>query len=96
MARSTIHGRGLFALEAIEEGTHIGTYLGFRSSCDGPHVLWVELEADHVEGRHGTGILRYLNHSDRPNGEMDGFELYALQPIDAGEEITIHYGDEWE
>jgi SET domain-containing protein len=39
-----------------------------------------------------TGPLRFLNHSCRPNAGLSGFELVALRPITAGEEILIDYG----
>jgi SET domain-containing protein len=44
-----------------------------------------------VEGRRGLNLLRYLNHAERPNAEFDGFDLYALKNIRAGEEITFNY-----
>nr|WP_242470281.1 SET domain-containing protein [Allochromatium vinosum] len=37
-------------------------------------------------------MLRWLNHSDDPNAEFDGFELYARRTIAVGSEITIDYG----
>jgi hypothetical protein len=36
--------------------------------------------------------MRFLNHADRPNAEMDGLDCYALTLIPAGTEITIDYG----
>ncbi|MFQ5557462.1 MAG: SET domain-containing protein [Acidimicrobiales bacterium] len=93
-APSPIHGTGVFAVVDIARGTHIGTYHGRPTDTDGTHVLWVE----HGSGwrlTDGTGVLRWLNHSSRPNAEFDGVELYALSRIEAGTEVTIHYGEEW-
>lgn len=87
---STIHGTGLFARKTIRRGTHIGTYEGPRVRTDGRYVLWVQEDGRPI-GRKGTNELRFLNHSDRPNAEFDGFELYAVRTIRPGEEITINY-----
>ena len=92
VAPSPIHGKGLFAKEPISSETYIGTYLGPEAKKNGSHVLWVyDEETDDVIGRRGLNKLRYLNHSDKPNAEFDGFDLYALRRIREGEEITIDY-----
>lgn len=103
VADSGIHGRGLFASVDIPSGTQIGHYDGPKTLDNGTHVLWVEAEPDTDEetvdgwiGYDGTNELRFLNHSRRPNGEMDGQELYACRDIRAGEEITIDYGEEFD
>lgn len=63
------------------------------------YVLWVEADEDAEEewiGYNGNNELRFLNHAKQPNGEMDGLDLYAIRDINAGEEITINYGEEFE
>jgi SET domain-containing protein len=95
VGQSTIHGKGLFAREPIAAGTYLGTYEGPQAQRNGSHVLWV-YEEDTVIGRSGRNKMRYVNHSQQANAEFDGFDLYATRPISAGEEITIHYGDDWE
>ncbi|MBI1357058.1 MAG: SET domain-containing protein-lysine N-methyltransferase [Acidobacteria bacterium] len=63
---------------------------------DARYVLWVD-DGDGVwRGIDGQNELRYLNHSSQPNAGFDGPELYALRTIRVGDEITFHYGDEWE
>ena len=101
VAESPIHGRGLFARSDIPKDTRIGRYEGRKTLDDGMHVLWLEsTEGErNVEGWigiDGRNELRFLNHADDPSGEMDGLDLYARRDIPAGEEITIHYGEEWE
>ncbi len=100
VADSPRHGRGLFARCAIAAGTWIGFYSGRKTSINGTHVLWVESDdegcVDGWIGYDGANDLRFLNHSGKPNSEMDGRDLYALRDISAGEEITIHYGEEFE
>lgn len=99
VADSPIHGRGLFARRDIPKGTLIGHYDGRQTRDDGMHVLWVEAGEEGSEdwiGIDGRNELRFLNHASDPSGEMDGLDLYARRDIHAGEEITIHYGEEWE
>ena len=96
VAPSPIHGQGVFAVHRIDAETLIGLYEGQPSGDDGTYVLWVEVEPDGaVTGIEGTNELRFLNHSAQPNAEFDGPELYALRDIEAGEEITFDYGEEW-
>jgi hypothetical protein len=99
VADSSIHGRGLFARRGIPKGTWIGRYDGRQTNDDGMYVLWIEAgegAAQEWIGIDGTNELRFLNHADDPSGEMDGQDLYARRDILEGEEITIHYGEEWE
>ena len=99
VAASPIHGRGLFARCDIAKGTWIGRYEGAETLEDGMHVLWVEAgegDAGDWIGYDGNNELRFLNHAVDPSGEMDGQDLYARRDIHEGEEITIHYGEEWE
>jgi SET domain-containing protein len=91
VALSSIHGKGLFARDHIEPGTYLGTYQGPIAKRNGSHVLWVYDDEDGVVGRRGMNKLRYINHSDRPNAEFDGFDLYATATIPSNGEITINY-----
>jgi len=92
IGRSQIHGRGLFAGEAIAAGAHIGTFKGPATDSDGTHVLWLVDEVGRAEGRLGTNALKYVNHAAKPNAEFHDYELYALRDIAESEEITIDYG----
>ena len=91
--KSPIHGRGLFAARALSEGEMVGFYEGPVVDEDGRYVLWVE---DTPEGSwtayEGTNEMRFMNHDDEPNAELDGLNCYALEDIEAGTEITIDYG----
>jgi SET domain-containing protein len=91
--RSSIHGRGLFAVRPIAAGEYIGTFSGPRAEQDGMHVLWVWPDDDSdAVGRVGQNVLRFLNHTAAPNTAFDGFDLYALDAIPSGTELTIDYG----
>ena len=90
---SPIHGRGLFARRAIAKDEYIGTYRGPRTQENDMHVLWIwNDKRERWEGIDGTNEMRFLNHSDQPNADWWGTELYALRAIDEGEEITFDYG----
>lgn len=95
VADSPIHGKGVFAGRCFAEGVVIGTYQGLPTQEDDTYVLWL-CEDGQWRGINGTGPLRFLNHSCEPNADFDGCELYALRDIASGEEITFHYGEEWE
>lgn len=93
VAKSRIHGRGLFATKKIKKGTEIGRVQGNRTRKDGPHVLW-------VSGSEGVLVkndMKYINHSQKPNAiYYDDLTVVALRDIPAGEEITHYYGEGWE
>jgi hypothetical protein len=93
--KSTVHGRGLYARVDIAKGAYLGTYDGPKVEKNGAHVLWVEDDDGKWRGRNGKNMLRYLNHSNKPHAEFDGFDLYALRKITTGVEVTINYGDEY-
>ena len=93
VARSSIHGEGLFASKTLPGGKLIGIYDGPQVEEDGMHVLWVEDEpGGGWTGYDGQNEMRYMNHSPQPNAEMDGLNCYAIEDIPPHTEITIDYG----
>lgn len=86
---------GLFAQALIPAESYIGEYAGPPVTEDGRYVLWVEEDDGSWSGIDGRNALRYMNHDPKPNAELNGVELYALRDIERGEEITIHYGEDW-
>lgn len=91
--RSPIHGKGLYAARKLGGGQLIGIYDGPQVEEDGIYVLWIEDEpGGGWTGYDGRNEMRFMNHSSRPNAEMDGLYCYALEEIDPGTEITIDYG----
>ncbi|MCG8315787.1 MAG: SET domain-containing protein-lysine N-methyltransferase [Pseudomonadales bacterium] len=97
VGESAIHGKGLFAAKKIKEGDLLGVLDCKAVKKDGPHVLWVD------EGKKGTKKykvmcdFKYINHSSKPNvAYYDDLTVVALKDIKANEELTHHYGDEWE
>jgi SET domain-containing protein len=91
IAPSSIHGKGLFARRDLDEDAYIGTYRGMGTRRDGKYVLWTFPDDSKPAGRRGLNMFRYLNHSEEPNAEFDGYDLFALRDIEEGEEITFNY-----
>ncbi len=91
---SVIHGKGLFAKTTIKNGELIGEFKGIPTQKDNTHVLWYEDDKG-WQGLSVTNVLKYANHSNSPNVEVVGKEMYAIRKIKTGEEITFHYGEDW-
>lgn len=94
--RSPIHGLGLFATRDIDPGARIGVYAGPRSERVDTYVLWIEDEDGREYGIEGQNEMRFVNHSREPNACFEGEELVSLRRIEPDEEITHHYGEDWE
>jgi len=92
VGESPIHGKGLFAAVELAAGHWIGTFEGRVTREDGMHVLWIEGDEGEWTGYDGINDLRFLNHSDQPNAEMQGLQCFALTAIPRDREITIDYG----
>ncbi len=95
VAKSPIHGRGLFAKKKIRKGTRIGLYEGERVARDDTYVLWVEDGTGGWFGIQGENDLRFLNHANEPNAEFTGDHLFAIRTISTDSEITFDYGPDW-
>ena len=93
--RSAIHGRGLFATRSFVPGELIGVYEGETTTLDGRYVLWVAYEDGTELGINGRNALRFVNHSTTPNCAFNCEQLSAIAPIQPGQELTCHYGEEW-
>jgi SET domain-containing protein len=104
--RVGLHGRGVFADEAIHQGQKIMDFTGpfLRQSQTTPETYALQIEPDLYIGASG-GFDDYVNHSCQPNAGMliEGRQvrLVAILPIAAGEEIFFDYSttmdeDDWE
>jgi SET domain-containing protein len=105
---SRIHGQGVFAVQAISQGTRILPYLGekiapqeaTRRIAQGNTFIFF-LDAHHdIDGQTPKNRARYINHSCAPNCVSDILEgqiwIVALRDIQAGEELSYDYGYELE
>ncbi|MCP4236983.1 MAG: SET domain-containing protein [Aestuariibacter sp.] len=93
VARSNIHGNGLFARIPIAKNTLIGVLQGKPCSSDGSYVLWTS----EIEGFEVSCDLKYINHACDANAcYYDDLSVVALRNIGQGEEITHNYeSDGW-
>jgi SET domain-containing protein len=105
-APSRIDGQGAFAAEAIPPRLRIGEIRGESISVAeariratrSERIMIVELSARKaIDFSQSGDPMRYTNHSCRPNARLcirqGRVEFYALRAIDAGEEITVDYGE---
>ena len=91
VAKSAIHGKGVFASRKISEGEILGTLSTTPAKRNGSHVLWI---SENQKVRVHCD-LRYVNHSESPNAcYYDTLEVVALRDIRKGEEITHDYSGE--
>lgn len=107
VARSRIHGRGLFAGEKIPAETWLVKYEGEKISLRegarrdkfylsiGYNALF-DIETHYIDGLIGGNDSIYINHSKKPNLEAllyrGGVWFCTLRAIKKGEELTFDYG----
>jgi SET domain-containing protein len=97
-------GRGLFALEPIPKGACIVEYVGpvLKGEewlyCRNRYLFEVT-EKKTIDGWNKENIARFINHSCRPNCEIEVRNgrvfVMAKRMIRAGEELAYHYGKEY-
>jgi len=97
-------GLGLFAQEDIEKGEYIIDYVGEilrNEDCDehqGKYLFEVD-DNFTVDGSSRKNIARYINHSCKPNAEIEieegAINIYAYKDIKKGDEIAYDYGKEY-
>ena len=98
---------GLVACCAFEHGWAVGEFVGLiTSGLEGLDVMVGQTDRATYQiwqGKQGNHT-RFINHSCEPNAQFERFVWMGLQRIvlaskgiDAGEEITVDYGDTyWE
>ncbi len=104
--QSSIDGQGAFAAEAIPPRLKIGEIRGESISVQDARIratrteriMIVELSAKRaIDFSRSADPMRYTNHSCQPNARLcirqGRVEFYALRAIQAGEEITVNYGE---
>jgi SET domain-containing protein len=97
-------GLGLFAGEAIPKGACIIEYVGRVISEEEKYksrskYLFEVNPKKTIDGSARTNLARYLNHSCKPNCEINIYKerifFNADKNINSGEELTIDYGKEY-
>jgi SET domain-containing protein len=108
VARSRIHGLGLFAGEDIDWGRRLIEYGGQLLSKEearrrlkfydsiGFTCLIQFNDGRAIDGLLGGNESRFINHSTKPNvaalREGERLIFYSLDDIEEGEELTFDYG----
>lgn len=108
VAKSSIQGKGAFAVTYIPARRKIGSMSGEIISVrearrrvralKGSPVAMVELwNGKALDGSVNGNDLRFINHSCAPNTYMrvlgNHVEFYALRSIQPGEELSCNYGE---
>lgn len=97
-------GDGLFAVAPIKKGEFILEYIGNRIPTkladESPSRYLFEINNRWtIDGEPLENTARYINHSCEPNVEAEiekgHINIYATRDIEAGEELTIDYGEEY-
>ena len=100
-------GLGLFATVPIRKGAFIVAYRGRRIThaeaerreARGARYMFELNSRWTIDGSSRRNVARYANHACRPNAESalskGRLILRAIKAIEAGEEITHDYGEEY-
>lgn len=97
-------GLGLFTLEPIKRKEFIIEYVGDVLTCKqaderGGKYLFETSDNRFIDGRARSNIARYINHSCKPNCEIEirsgRIYVYSKRSIAAGEELSYDYGKEY-
>ena len=104
--KSAIDGHGAVAAEPIPARRKTGEIRGEslsvrearRRARSQRRIMIVEVsERMAIDASQSSDPLRFTNHSCQPNAvlriQQGRVELYAMRHIDAGEELTIDYGE---
>ncbi len=97
-------GTGLFAKVGFEFGEYLLDYTGRKITTKLADTLTTkylfEIDSEWtIDGEDESNTARYINHSCDPNVEADvvgeRIMIHAARDIEAEEELTIDYGDEY-
>lgn len=97
-------GLGLFANVPIKKGDFILEYTGEKipnavaDTMPGRYLFELD-DTWTIDGEGEENTARYINHDCYPNTEADiengKINIYAIEKIPVGAELTIDYGDEY-
>ena len=105
--RSSIHGKGVFAMQPLEPGERVLEYKGEitawrvavrrhrREGVAGHTFLFGLSDGTVIDGSRGGNSARWLNHACAPNcetiEEAGRIFIHTLRAIEVGEELLIEY-----
>lgn len=99
-----VSGLGLFTLDPIEKGGFVIEYTGEvltlkEANERGGQYLFETSKNRFIDGSSRSNTARYINHSCRPNCEVDikagRIYVFAKRNIKAGEELNYDYESEF-
>lgn len=105
--RSSVHGKGVFAMRPLAAGECVLEYRGEltswreavrrhrREGVAGHTFLFGLSDGRVIDGSRGGNSARWLNHACAPNCETiedaGRIFIHTIRPIEAGEELFIEY-----
>jgi uncharacterized protein len=102
--RRSHSGRGLFTQDRIPKDACIIEYVGRPAKPKqmkdnrGKYLFWTS-DTSMIDGNIPANTARFANHSCAPNCEVAVHRrriyLFALRTIEAGEELSYDYGEEY-
>jgi len=104
VVKRSFAGLGLFAMRPYKKGERVIEYIGRTLSTDEQYTsrskyLFEINSRKTIDGAARNNIARYINHSCRPNCEpiIERGHVFidAIRRIEAGEEFTYDYGEEY-
>lgn len=106
-AKSKIHGNGLFSSKSFKKDEFVGTFKLKPTKRESKFTVWitdydrVDNFSDYLirieEAYNATNILKYANHSNKPNTEVfwneetNQLEMWSLKRIPKDTEILWRY-----
>ena len=104
LKQSPIHGLGIFAKQTIPKNTKLGRYTG-------DHYTLKEFKAKYgkdishcyvsrrtnliICAKEKRNFMTYINESKDPNVFLKSFVLITHRVINEGEELFLHYADDY-
>jgi SET domain-containing protein len=105
LVKRTTIGLGLFAAKPIRAEKRFIEYIGpvisnEESDKKGGKYLFRVDDRRVIDGSARSNLARYINHSCDPNAEAFSSSrgrvwIWSKREIEAGEAITLHYGEEY-
>ncbi len=88
VAKSPLHGKGLFAKKKLRKGTVLGVLEGKPTKKEGTYVLWLTAK----KGLRITNDFRFINHGRPANCALYDDEVVVLKTVKPDEELLHDYG----
>lgn len=97
---STVHGKGVFAVNCIKKNTRLADYIGEEMSLkDFKEKYGADISCTYhlgrcnriINGKQHDNLSHYMNESKTPNAVLKKRGVYAAEDIAAGDELFLQY-----